>query len=170
MEENKEQVAVEFAPPKKQISMLRTERFAKVFTNMVFTCGPIILLLFLSVIILPVFQLFLAAIIFIVVVCMVVFTLGSIFAIENNPIGPIWNFLGNSLNMEYSAKIVEFCMSMVPYICAVGLVLSGLAITLLSVSRAKGRTGRIVAVSIIAGLIAIALVLYFVMGGALWQS
>ena len=85
-----EEIVLNTAAPTKVESKEKINRFGRIFFNMALALVIISGLCMLSTIITPVFYLAVLAILFIITVAIVVFSLGTTFAMENNPAAKVW--------------------------------------------------------------------------------
>lgn len=169
MEENNTQVQLSL--PNNLISQMRSDRFARIFTNMSITCGVLLILALLSTVVVPLLQIITVLILLVIMLCMVVLTFGTIFLAPNNPVGVVWGIFEKvSKSSESMLDVVKYCLSAIPYLSIIGLVLAAVAITMLSINKQRGWVGRVVAISIFAVIMIVGLILYFGFGGTLWQN
>ena len=167
MEENKEVVTLNHNISPKFVSTIRADRFSRIFFNMSVTLMIIALFAALSTFILPFAQMFLVLIIFLIIFLMIVVTFGTIFTLPNNPIIPLWEFLQKAMDFEKVQSMLVYIVNAIPYICIAGLVCSVVSLLITVLNKSKREVGKIVALSIFIGILIIAIILYFVLGGSL---
>jgi len=166
-------VVESFSPA--ELKNMRLTRFANIFYRM-FTTSVVtaIVVLCLCVLFPAVSAIAYVAIFFLGVFAILVLiacSVGTILLQENNIVSKIWGFIGNTTNsMDKTMVITKFLFSSIPYILFVGLALSVLSIVFLSLSRQSGRIKAIITTCILTFLIVVGIVLYFVLGGTLWQN
>ena len=98
----------------------------------------------------------------------VVIQLGAIFAVESKPVWTAWKFFLKISDFSGNFEnVLNVCLKSVPYFSIIGLVLSGLSILFLLLSKQKKSVGKIVFLSITMAGLAVILILYFVLGGSL---
>lgn len=168
MENNEEIKPQEIPAPAHIFKSMQLFRFGKIFTNMSITSCILVAVMCLIAVAMPFVQVFGIIFLFIAIVAMVIFTLGAVFAFPSAPISKAWNLLTGLVNStETLLKVAQVCISAIPYLCIIGMSVSGLAIVMLSITKQKGRVSRIVTTSILAFVMAISLVLFFILGGTL---
>lgn len=159
--------------PKNILTQMRLARFGKIATNIVITCAILTLIASLSTILLPLIQILAIVITFIIGILCSIFTLGAVYAIPDNPMGKLWDFLGSLVNMtDATMNVSNICFKAIPYLTIIGITLSIIGIVIFAIDKHKRNIPRIVALSILIVLLAIALVFYYLIsgpGGTLWQ-
>lgn len=149
------------------IRSIRMDRISKIFFNMSIVAISLLFMSALSTIFVPIAQLFLIIVMFIVIVCAIIFTFGTIFVVPNSPIGKMWDFLIDLTNFDSMENIVNYVINAIPYICFAGILLSTVSLLLNVCNKSKRSAGKIVSLSIFISLFAIGIVLFFVLGGSL---
>ena len=151
---------------------VRLFRFASILFNIATACLVVCVIAAFSSFIIPVFYAFVmlfAIMILILLFFLVILTFGLILLVPNNPIRKMLDFIQNS-NMEKVAKISQKCFNVVPYVCFVGLALSCFAIIMLAFTKNKDKKTKIILLSIFAVLMVLALIVYYSLGGVIWQN
>ena len=155
-------------PPKKMLADARANRFAHIFFNLAMVCFALMIVSFLATTVSSALRIAAVVILFLVVVLMVIFTLGTVFANEDKPIQKIWAIITKLAAPNGDIEVVlNVCLSIAKYASMVGLALSTLALILTIFTNGKGKTVKIVFSSIaVAGTLGI-LIWFLVTGGAL---
>ena len=170
MEKETVQQQVPMEIPSRFLAKTRLDRLGRIFFNLGITCGSFIFVALLSSVLLPLLQIFLITVTFIVMAAMVVFSMGTVLFISDSPIYKVWEFFVQTTQSKFSLETVEKLFQAVPYVCMVGLAISALSIVFLSISRQKGWVGKVVAISIFIAVMVFTLIFSFVQGGSLWQN
>lgn len=173
MDEQAERVSQEFTPHKGFIKTLRIDRFGKIFSNLMSLCGVCAFFCVLASIVIPLFHgiaiIFAIFAFMLAVIFLSIFTFGLIYLDPDNIIYKLFNFIKNT-DSEKTLKISDFFISMIPYICIGGLVFAALSVLMMILNKQKNCLGRIVLISILAIFFVISLIIYFKLGGKLWQN
>lgn len=159
-------------PPKKFIQDIRIYRFSAIFFNITIFCLCLAALAALATIIIPLFMvlvILVAALFLILLFFLVIATFGLILLDPNNPIRQTTDFI-NNINTEKAMDIATKFMRAIPYLCIAGLVFAVLTIITAAVSKHQNKVVKIVLASIFAGIMIITLIIYFWLGGILWQN
>ena len=171
VETPKEEPTIVLEAPQIIIKDVRIVRLSSIFFNMSITCLAVIMLALLSSIIIPIFHGLVivgAALLLILSFILVIVTFGLILLDENSPTRVLMNFIENS-NMDKAMAVSKKFISTLPYLCIIGMLCAAISIIAICFSKGK-KTGRIVGLSVVIVVLATTLVLYYVLGGELWQS
>ena len=162
----------QICPPSNIVKDVRIFRLASIFFNISLACFVLCVIAAFSSFIIPVFYAFVMLFAILLLICLfflVIITFGLILLVPNNPIRIMLDFIQNS-NMEKVAKISQKCFDVVPYFCYIGLAIAVFAIITLIFTKQKGKTSKIVWTSIFAVLMLVSLIVYYALGGQIWQS
>ena len=193
MEENKEQISVQSDPNQQQMLIkqnsqvvnkpvpsaktltgMRMLRLGKIFSNISIACSLVGLLAMLIAFIAPMMHGIIVALVMVAcllaIILLSIFTLGIIYLKENNPVVKIFNFMSNMGNIDNSAAFANFCYSLVPYLSIGALVTAVLSLPLLFINKQEKCVGRIIFACIMAVISIVLLVVYYLIGGVLWQN
>lgn len=94
------------------------------------------MILVLATIIVPLLYAFLLILVLVVIIVIVVVTLGLVFAIEDNIVIKLWDFIQNS-NSDSITAFASTCFGIAPYVSIASLVLSILSLVFLFGSKQK---------------------------------
>ena len=147
-----------------------TLRLGKIFFRISLTCFILLFVCSLGCILTPLAQILFIVCLLLVMLLMIIFTFGMVFAAESKPMVRMWDFFISVTQSTFSVSIANFCFSLLPYLSIVGISSAILSIVLLACTRTQKSVGRIVALSIFIPLMIIPIVFYYVMGGVLWQN
>lgn len=147
-----------------------TFRLGKIFFRISLTCFILLFVCSLGCVLTPLAQAMFMICLLCVMLLMIIFTLGMVFAIESKPMARMWEFFENVSQSTFSISIANFLFSLLPYLSIVGISSAILSIVLLACTRTKKSVGKIVALSIFIPLMIIPLLFYYLMGGVLWQN
>ena len=158
-------------PPKGIIKNNRISRLSSIYFAMTMACLLIVLIAALSSFIIP----FIYCMVMLLAICalimmlfLVVITFGLILLAPNNPIKVLFDFIQNA-NTEKVMNISQKLLSSVPYLCIAGLVTAVVSIIALSFTKEK-KAGKITGLVIVSVIMVLILILYYAIGGQLWQS
>lgn len=157
--------------PKQFIKDVRLARLSTIYFTMCIACLVISMLAALSSFIIPIFYAFVmlfAIVALILMLFLIVLTFGLILAVPKNPIVVLYNFISNS-NMEKVTKISQKFLLVLPYLCIIGLICAVISIIAISFTKEK-KVGRIVGLSILSVIFGLTLIVYYALGGVIWQS
>lgn len=157
-------------PLPEMITEIRKNRFSKIFSNIAYTSAILALIALLATLVVPLLNFLAIVILFIIIACIVIFSFGAVFAIENNPVPRLWEILSNLTNQETTFKIVDICVKSTLYISIIGICFAVAALLMTIFTKKNKKAGSIVGLSIIIGILVIYLIIYFVLGGSIWQS
>lgn len=151
----------------------RLDRFARIFFRLFLACCIAGISLLITAFLLPVIHGLAYTLLFVfgllAMGVIIIVTFGTVFTIENNIIEQIWNFLSSS-DIKNTATIANVLYSIIPIVSFTGIAVGVLSIVMSVLSKPKKIVGKIVAIAILSIVIAILLVIYYLMGDALWQS
>lgn len=149
------------------------DRLALIFKHMLVTCMIIVLSCGLLAILIPLvgslILVFVYLVCFLICAAGVVVTFGLILLEENSFVARIWEFLSNLGDVGGMATFANFCYSLVPYFCVAGLVACVLSLVMSILSKQKRLGGRYVLIGIAVVVLTISLIVFYAMGGVLWQ-
>ena len=91
-----------------QLKCMRVHRFGSIFFNIAVACLVLVGIAILATIITPVLYVGLLFAVFAVWLIMVVFTIGLVYVIPNNPATKIWSFLGELVKFNQGEKFFNF--------------------------------------------------------------
>lgn len=152
--------------PDKMFREAQIFRFSKIFYNMSITCFILMLSSFLSTILAPVLFLFALLLLFFTALAIIVFSLGTVFAMPNNPAEYVWNLLGALLESGNKMQIIiSFCFSLIKWLAIVGLILSIISIVFTALSKKNGKVTKIILLSIMIIISIVVLALHLISGG-----
>ena len=142
------------------------DRFTNIFSNMAVTMSCLILVALLSSILGPVLYLFAVVVLFLVMGCMVVFTMGTVFVIPGNPIAKVWGVLQKVIKGGDSiTNIAQICLNATKWLALAAIIASVIGIAILTLSKKPSKVGRIVLLSILIVLNAAVFAFQIVTGG-----
>ncbi|MBQ8748869.1 MAG: hypothetical protein IJZ29_00150 [Clostridia bacterium] len=173
MEEISKQTSKTISPPKKLLTQMKCDRLGKIFSNIAFTCAVLIILVSLSTILIPLMYTLLIICVLLLCILLVIFTLGMILLIPDSILSKLWNFMldvtSGSTN-DLITNISQTCFSLIPYFSIAGIILCILSLIMLIVSNGKNHIVRIIFISLSIILMIVALVIYYALGGTIWQN
>lgn len=174
MEENIVSNIEEHSPPKGYLKQMLIDRIAISLSNMGFISIPLIITAIIIAIFLPAIQGMIFVLIFLLALIAILFliicTIGVLLFVPDGPIQQIWEFI-NKLGKvsDTTVQISNLVFNSIQYLCIVGLSASILSLIPLFLSKQKSIV-RIIFTFIAAAVLTTILILYYTMGGVLWQS
>ena len=157
--------------PKFIAKEFRLSRLCSICFNGCITCFLLSMIAMFSSFIIPVFYglvMMFAVLGLLLLFILVIATFGLILLVPNNPISALMNFIGGSGTDRVMAISQKFFSSL-PYLCITGLAFAVVSIIVLSFTKER-KVGKIVGLSIVAVILTLFLIFYYVMGGNLWQN
>lgn len=144
----------------------KRNRFGKIFYNMSIGCLSGVLFAFLSTLISPLLYIGALAILFCIVIVMVVFSLGAVFAMESKPVATVWGWLSNVANSgDVMQKVMAVCFEISKWLAIAGVVISAVAIVFVAIGRGKGKVGKLVFLSISVVALLVVFIIQMLSGG-----
>lgn len=160
----------ELKPQFRVISQMRILRFGRIFSNISIACTILAVIAVMSSIIIPLFQGLIVIVTFFILILLVVFTLGLIFLIPNNPMSGIWGFLTGVVNStDEIGRFSNFCISIIPHLSITGFALAIISISFLILSKKRFIFPRVLLMFCMCLILLILVIFYFITGGKLWQ-
>lgn len=159
-------------PPAKLIGDIRCFRFASIMFNVCVFCFVLSIMASVSSFIIPLFYAFVmlfAIFAFLALLFLVVITFGLILLVPDNPLKLLLNFISNS-NMDKVMLISQKLFDIVPYACIIGMSLATASIIASAFSKQNGKVGKIISSSIFIVLMTLMLIIYYKLGGMIWQN
>lgn len=143
-----------YLPPSKQEKEARLYRFSRIFFSMAITCLVLVVLALLSSVLAPVLYflgLMILGLVFVILaIVFAIFTFGLIFAIPDNPVSVLANFIGdfaesggNLYNVLLACWYAGLCISVA------GILASVLGIVFVALSKGKAKAFKLVFLSIL---------------------
>ncbi len=123
-------------------------RCQKVGSFFAYTLIPLFiisLVLILATILIPVLYGLLMVLTLLAIILLVLFTLGLIFLLENNPIIPMWEFVSTS-SVESVMGVASICFDITPFVAGAGVLFSILSTALLFSSKQKCTGEKVVSI------------------------
>ena len=152
--------------PKKIIVSSRLNRFTNIFFSISIALISIVGLFLLSSILTPLLWIAVIAVFLVVMICMVVFSFGSVFVMDSKPMAKLWNLftkLTGSGDSMYS--LTQFCFNSTQWISLAGMIIGALAIVFAIISKTKFKVLKIVLVAIFMVLFAVVFAFIEITGG-----
>ena len=166
-----EEIVINPSPPNEILNKLKYRRFANIFFNLSMTTIGLSFFAFLSTLITPLLFVGAIAILFFVVIIMIVFTLGAVFAIESKPVAKVWGVLSSLINSgDAVGNITVFCFNVTKWISVAGIATSIISLIFMSLSKCKGKVAKIVLLCVSLVISGVILALHLLTGGIPWQN
>ncbi len=150
----------------KMLRQTRIDRLMNIFFRMAITMFCLIWAALFSSLLGPVLYFTIIVILLLVMGCMLVFTLGTIFAMPGNPLGKVWGFFQKLTNGSDSVLgLTQICFNATKWLALAGIILSVLTIVMLAMNRHPSKVGKIVWLSIFIVVSAIVFAFQIITGG-----
>jgi hypothetical protein len=152
--------------PKKIIVSSRLNRFTNIFFSISIALISIVGLGLLSSILTPLLWFAVVALFFIALVCMVIFSFGTVFVMESKPLAKLWRiFTKLTSSSDSMMSISQFCFNSTQWISLAGMIIGALAIVFAIISKTKFKVLKIVLVAIFMVLFAVVFAFIEITGG-----
>ena len=158
-------------PPPLLCAEARMERLNRIFLHISVASLVLTFLAFLSTILAPVLFFTALCVLFVAILVMVLFTLGLILFIPDNPVVFLWGVLGDFIASGDSAMyITAFCFNSTTWLSALGAITALLSIGLTAAGHRPGKIPKIVLLSLAILIFGFIFAFQTVTGGLQWQN
>ena len=152
--------------PKKIIASSRLNRFTNIFFSISIALISVVGLFLLSSILTPLLWIAVIALFFITLVCMVVFSFGTVFVMDSKPMAKLWSaFTKLTGSGDSMMSIAQFCFNSTQWISLAGMIVGVFAIVFAIISKTKFKVLKIVLVAIFIVLFAVVFAFMEITGG-----
>lgn len=158
-------------PPEFILKDLKVDRLCRICNNLVITALLLMALMGLAFIIVPVFQMAIILVLLFIMIFIVIFTLGLVFLDTNSPLAPLWDaFQKVSSTTEMIGNVMNFLLSLTPIVSIVCICASIISIVSTGFIKTKRKAGRITLHIFAIIIFVVAIILYYAIGGKVWQG
>ena len=167
--EAKEMMTGNNVAPVAMLAQARLNRISRICFNLAIALFIAIFAMLLSSILGPILYICVVVLLLLVMGCMLVFTVGAVVVIPGNPLGKVWALFQTITGANDSIMWLTAQMfNATKWVALVGVAVSLLSITLISVSKKQPKVGKIILLSLAILVMLIVFAFQVLTGGVQW--